>query len=73
MVLRFIGFAILIPMFGLQGAAVSTAASLVIVTIVLNALCRRWVGVDPSVLILVRRSKRTPAATDAAETRSHDI
>lgn len=58
MVLRFIGFAILIPMFGLNGAALSTAASLVTVTIVLNALCRRWVGIDPSVLVLFRKSER---------------
>lgn len=56
MVLRFIGFAILIPMFGLQGAALATALSLVAVTIVLNVLCRRWIGLDPSVLILLRRS-----------------
>lgn len=68
MILRFLGFAVLIPMFGLNGAALSTATSLVIVTIALNVLCRRWVGVDPSVLILLR-SKRTPTATDAPETR----
>jgi hypothetical protein len=26
------------------------------VTIVLNVLCRRWLGLDPSVLILFRKS-----------------
>jgi hypothetical protein len=53
--LRFLGFAIFIPLFGLQGAALAAAASLGIVTIVLNILCRRWLGLDPSVLILFRK------------------
>ncbi|MDB5653701.1 MAG: hypothetical protein JWQ94_1314 [Tardiphaga sp.] len=51
--LRFIGFAVLIPVWGLQGAAISAALSLGVVTVVLNVLCRRWVGVDPSVLNLI--------------------
>lgn len=62
-ILRFIGFAILIPMFGLLGAALSTALSLVIVTIVLNVLCRRWIGVDPSILILLRKPNGKFAVT----------
>jgi O-antigen/teichoic acid export membrane protein len=57
MVLRFIGFALLIPAFGLKGAALSTAISLAIVTIALNVLCRRWVGFDPSVLNVFRKSQ----------------
>ena len=52
-ILRFIGFAVLIPIWGLQGAALSTTLSLAIVTVLLNVLCRRWVGVDPSVLNLI--------------------
>jgi O-antigen/teichoic acid export membrane protein len=56
MILRFLGFAILIPMLGLTGAALSTAVSLAIVTVVLNVLCRRWVGLDPSILVLFRKS-----------------
>jgi O-antigen/teichoic acid export membrane protein len=55
MILRFLGFAILIPMLGLKGAALSTAISLAIVTVALNVLCRRWVGLDPSILILFRK------------------
>jgi hypothetical protein len=43
-------------MFGLTGAALSTAVSLAIVTVVLNVLCRRWVGLDPSILVLFRKS-----------------
>jgi O-antigen/teichoic acid export membrane protein len=57
MIMRFAGFAVLIPMFGLQGAALSTAISLAIITVVLSFLCRRWVGFDPSILILFRRSR----------------
>ena len=64
MILRFLGFAILIPMLGLTGAALSTAVSLAIVTVVLNVLCRRWVGLDPSILILFRKS---PDKTIGAE------
>jgi O-antigen/teichoic acid export membrane protein len=54
-ILRFTGFAILIPLFGLQGAALATAISLAIVAVALNVLCRRWVGLDPSILILFRK------------------
>ena len=53
--LRFTGFAVLIPIFGLQGAAMAAAISLGIVAVVLNILCRRWLGLDPSVLILFRK------------------
>jgi O-antigen/teichoic acid export membrane protein len=54
--LRFLGFAILIPILGLEGAALSTAISLAVIAIALNVLCRRWVGLDPSILILFRKS-----------------
>ena len=52
--LRLLGFFILIPWFGLLGAAISATVALVLVTIVLNLLCRRRTGVDPSVLALFR-------------------
>lgn len=58
-VLRFIGFAIFIPLFGLWGAALAASSSLAVVTIVLNVLCRRWLGLDPSVLFLFRKSSST--------------
>jgi O-antigen/teichoic acid export membrane protein len=54
--LRFVGFAVLIPVFGLEGAASATTISLLVVTIALNILCRRWIGVDPSILVLFRKS-----------------
>jgi O-antigen/teichoic acid export membrane protein len=59
--LRFIGFAIFIPIFGLWGAALAASSSLAIVTIVLNVLCRRWLGIDPSVLFLFRKRPATVA------------
>jgi len=62
--LRFIGFAVFIPLFGLWGAALAASTSLAIVTIVLNVLCRRWLGLDPSVLFLFRKPPATlPDAT----------
>jgi O-antigen/teichoic acid export membrane protein len=57
MILRFAGFSILIPVFGLHGAAMSAAISLAVVTIALNYLCRRWVKIDPSILILLYPSR----------------
>jgi O-antigen/teichoic acid export membrane protein len=78
MLLRFVGFSILIPLFGLHGAAVSAAISLAVVTVVLNYVCRRWVKIDPSILILLYRSRNkkvpvglpSPTALAAAPTRN---
>jgi O-antigen/teichoic acid export membrane protein len=64
-VLRFAGFAVLIPAFGLIGAALSTAISLAIVAVVLNVLCRRWVGLDPSILVILRKPQDARSAPSA--------
>jgi O-antigen/teichoic acid export membrane protein len=56
-VLRLLGFVILIPWLGVLGAAISATVSLAIATIALNVLCRRRTGVDPSVLVLLRWSR----------------
>jgi O-antigen/teichoic acid export membrane protein len=61
--LRLLGFAILIPMFGLIGAAVAATLSLLVTAIVSNVLCRRWTGIDPSVLGIFR--KRDPRQVQA--------
>ena len=53
-VLRLVGFAVLIPWFGVLGAAISATASLALATIALNLLCRRLTRVDPSILVLAR-------------------
>lgn len=60
--LRFAGFAIFIPLFGLWGAALAASTSLAIITIALNLLCRRWLGLDPSVLFLFRKPPALPDA-----------
>jgi O-antigen/teichoic acid export membrane protein len=76
--LRFLGFAVLIPLLGLTGAALSTAVSLAIVSIALNLLCRRWVGLDPSIFILFRKPRDSfigarpiYATTDAVNRQPH--
>jgi O-antigen/teichoic acid export membrane protein len=61
-VLRLIGFLVLIPWFGLLGAAISATVSLVLTTVALNVLCRRRTGVDPSVLVLSRSVSRKAEA-----------
>ena len=61
-VLRLIGFFLFIPWFGVLGAAISATVSLVIATVVLNLLCLRRTGVDPSIIVLFRSmtKARTP-------------
>lgn len=53
--LRLLGFLILIPPFGVLGAAIACTVSLVITTVALNWLCRHRTGLDPSIFILLRR------------------
>jgi O-antigen/teichoic acid export membrane protein len=60
-VLRLVGFLILIPWLGLLGAAISATVALVIATVILNLLCRRRTGVDPSVLVLFRSVPKAEA------------
>jgi O-antigen/teichoic acid export membrane protein len=67
--LRLIGFFVLIPWLGVLGAAISATVSLTLATIALNVMCRRWTGVDPSILVLIRRAswKTKPTAAPATE------
>jgi O-antigen/teichoic acid export membrane protein len=60
--LRLAGFAVLIPAFGLTGAAIAATTSLLLTGLVLNVLCRRWTGIDPSVLGIVTQIRRSLAA-----------
>ena len=67
--LRLLGFFIFIPWLGVLGAALSATLSLALTTIALNLICRRWTGVDPSILVLLRFSRwktivRPSAAAD---------
>jgi O-antigen/teichoic acid export membrane protein len=71
-VLRLIGFLVLIPWFGLLGAAISATVALALTTVALNVLCRRRSGVDPSVLVLFRSILRKPEACAVCVTDSKD-
>jgi O-antigen/teichoic acid export membrane protein len=71
-VLRLLGFFILVPWLGLLGAAVAATVALVLVTIVLNLLCRRRTGVDPSVLALFRSTPPKPVARVVRVADSND-
>lgn len=51
-VLRLVGFLVLIPWLGVLGAAISATVSLALATIALNVLCRKRTGLDPSILAL---------------------
>jgi len=70
-VLRLIGFLVLIPWLGVLGAAISATVSLALATIALNVLCRRRTGVDPSILALSRllSSKGGGYAIGAADSK----
>jgi O-antigen/teichoic acid export membrane protein len=65
--IRLLGFLILIPWLGVLGAALSATLSLAIATIALNWLCRRRTGVDPSVLVLFSLRKTKARAAPAAD------
>ena len=67
--LRLLGFVILIPHFGVLGAAISCTVSLIIATLALNGLCRHRTGLDPSILILRRRIGIGPLAPYTALTK----
>lgn len=53
LVLRCIALVIFTPMFGAIAAAVAWTATLIATTIALNFVCRRLVGIDPSVMALL--------------------
>jgi O-antigen/teichoic acid export membrane protein len=55
--LRLLGFLVFIPWLGVLGAALAATLSLALTTIALNIICRRWTGVDPSILVLLRFSR----------------
>jgi O-antigen/teichoic acid export membrane protein len=59
--LRLLGFVVLIPMIGLNGAALAATLSLLLTAVTLNVLCRRWTGIDPSVLGIFRKRSQTAA------------
>jgi len=64
--LRLLGFLVLIPLFGVLGAAIACTVSLIFTTIALNRLCRHRTGLDTSVFILLRRIGVGPRSPHAA-------
>jgi len=66
--LRVIALVVLAPRFGAIAAAFSWSACLIGTTIALNAVCRRYVGIDPSVIALLNPANAllAPAAASAA-------
>jgi O-antigen/teichoic acid export membrane protein len=68
LVLRVVALVILAPRFGAIAAAFSWSACLIGTTIALNAVCRRSVGIDPSVITLLNPANAlmVPVAASAA-------
>jgi O-antigen/teichoic acid export membrane protein len=64
--LRLLGFFILIPWLGVLGAAAAATLSLGVTTIALNVICRRWTGVDPSIVVLFSLTRWKAKARAAA-------
>lgn len=57
---RIIGFALVVPFYGILGAATVTAIVMVITSFLLNIACRRYTGMDPSILRLIHESPDHP-------------
>ena len=57
---RIIGFMLVIPAFGIVGAAAVTASMMVVLAVLLNILCRRLTGMDASLLRLIHESPDVP-------------
>ena len=68
LVLRVVALVVLAPRFGAIAAAFSWSACLIGTTIALNAVCRRYVGIDPSVITLLNPANAlmTPVPASAA-------
>lgn len=60
LVLRCSALALLITHFGDLGAAIASTGSVIATALALNYACRKLVGVDPSVAILVTRPRGVP-------------
>ncbi|WP_114007680.1 lipopolysaccharide biosynthesis protein [Cohaesibacter intestini] len=63
-VLRVIGFFLVIPHYGITGAAMVTAAVMVIMAIWLNIQCRSKTGMDPSIFRFLHESPDVQPETD---------
>jgi O-antigen/teichoic acid export membrane protein len=66
LVLRVAALVVLAPRFGAIAAAVSWSTCLIGTTIALNVVCRRFVGVDPSVVALLNLGDAPMATVPAS-------
>jgi O-antigen/teichoic acid export membrane protein len=65
LVLRVLALFVFTPTYGAIAAALAWSASLIVTTVALNLVCRRLVGIDPSVMSLVDLTTWRTAATPA--------
>jgi O-antigen/teichoic acid export membrane protein len=63
LIARCIALAVFVPIYGAMAAAAAWCLCLIATTVALNVVCRRLVGIDPSVMALL---DRPPAAADTA-------
>jgi O-antigen/teichoic acid export membrane protein len=63
--IRSIGFFVLIPPFGVFGAVAATTVSFVLMALLLRASAKTIAGIDGSVLRLLTRSRQTPVSVPA--------
>ena len=62
LVVRCVALAVFVPIYGAMAAAAAWTLCLVATTIALNIVCRRLVGIDPSVMALLDSSPAPVAA-----------
>ncbi|WP_157747605.1 lipopolysaccharide biosynthesis protein [Cohaesibacter sp. ES.047] len=62
-ILRVVGFFLVVPSHGIIGAAVVTAAIMVAMALLLNVYCRIFTGMDPSIIRFFIESPDTPPAS----------
>jgi O-antigen/teichoic acid export membrane protein len=64
LMLRYVALVIFTPMYGALAAATAWTASAVAMTIALNIVCRRLVGIDPSIMSVFGRVLLPKLGTD---------
>ena len=62
--MRIVGFLVVIPTYGILGAAIVTASVMSVMSIIINIQCRKLTGLDPSVLRFLLKSEELPAAME---------
>ncbi|WP_316858762.1 polysaccharide biosynthesis C-terminal domain-containing protein [uncultured Cohaesibacter sp.] len=68
-VIRIVGFFLIIPHFGIYGAAAVSSGVMIAMSMVINYTCRKFTGMDPSILRFFVSSKDKPPP----ETQAPDL